>query len=73
MEFAIHAKGDAPVHRGQPGKEKGGVLPVKEFNRLIERLEDLEDTLASDEAIENAQEFIELQEIRDELRKEGRI
>ena len=55
------------------GRKRAVFLPVKEFNRLIERLEDLEDTLASDEAIENAQEFIELQEIRDELRKEGRI
>ncbi len=55
------------------GRKKAVVLPIKEFNRLMEHLEDLEDALALDEAVKNSQEFTDYQEIRDELRQEGRI
>jgi cell fate (sporulation/competence/biofilm development) regulator YlbF (YheA/YmcA/DUF963 family) len=39
----------------------------------MERLEELEDALALDEAIKGVPEFIEYQKVRDELKNEGRI
>lgn len=55
------------------GRKRAVVLPIKEFDRLMERLEELEDALALDEAIKGVPEFIEYQKVRDELKNEGRI
>jgi PHD/YefM family antitoxin component YafN of YafNO toxin-antitoxin module len=55
------------------GRKKAVILPIKEFNRLMERIEELEDALALDEAIENAQEFTDYRQIREELKPEGKL
>lgn len=55
------------------GRKKAVILSIKEFNRLMERTEELEDALALDEAIENAQEFTDYRQIREELKQEGRL
>ena len=55
------------------GRKKAVVLPIKEFDRLIDRLGDLEDALFLDQADEDDLEFTDYREVREELRKEGRI
>ncbi len=55
------------------GRKKAVLLNIKEYSRLLDRLEELQDTLDLDEAVRNAQEFREYREIREELLKEGRL
>ncbi len=55
------------------GQKKAVILPIKEFNRLIERLEELEDALSLDQAMESVQEFSDYRQIRKELKQEGRL
>ncbi|HLF03921.1 MAG TPA: type II toxin-antitoxin system prevent-host-death family antitoxin [Dehalococcoidia bacterium] len=55
------------------GRKKAVVLPVKEFDRLMEHLEELEDALALDEAVGKAEEFTDYRQIREELKQEGRL
>ena len=55
------------------GQKKAVILPIKEFNRLIERLEELEDALSLDRAMESVQEFTDYHQIREELKREGRL
>ena len=55
------------------GRKKAVILPIKEFNRLIERLEELEDAAALDDALENAGEFTDYRQIREVLKQEGRL
>ena len=55
------------------GRKKAVILPIKEFNRLIERLEELEDAAALDDALENAEEFSDYRQIREVLKQEGRL
>ena len=55
------------------GKKTAVVLPVEDFERLVEHLEDLEDALALDRAAAEAQDFTSYEEIRRELKEEGRI
>ena len=47
------------------GREKAVILPIKEFNRLIERLEELEDAAA----LENAGEFTDYRQVREVLKE----
>ena len=49
------------------------VLSMKDYRSLMQRLEDLEDALDLDEAVETATGFREYTEIRTELRKEGKL
>ncbi len=55
------------------GQKKAVILPIKEFNRLIERLEELEDALSLDQAMESVQEFSDYRQVREELKREGRL
>ena len=55
------------------GRKKAVVLPDKEFDRLMEHLEELEDALALDEAVGKAEEFTDYRQIREELKQEGRL
>lgn len=55
------------------GRKKAVLLNIKEYSRLLNRLEELQDTLDLDEAARNAQGFREYREIREELLKEGRL
>lgn len=55
------------------GQKKAVILPLKEFNRLIERLEELEDALSLDQALEDVQEFTDYRQIREELKRESRL
>ena len=55
------------------GEKTAAVLTMKEYDFLIKCLEDLEDVLDMDSAVETATNFRDYQEIRSELEKEGRL
>ncbi len=55
------------------GEKTAAVLTMKEYNFLIKSLEDLEDILDMDSAVETATNFRDYQEIRSELEKEGKL
>ena len=55
------------------GKKTAAVLTMKEYDFLIKYLEDLEDILEMDSAVETAIDFRDYQEIRSELKKEGKL
>jgi hypothetical protein len=46
---------------------------MKDYRALMQRLQDLEDALALDEAVETATDFREYTEIRAELQSEGKL
>ena len=55
------------------GEKTAALLTIKEFQLLMQRLEDLEDTLEMDAAIETETEFRDYQDIRAALIKEGKL
>ncbi len=55
------------------GRKKAVLLDIKEYSRLVSRLEELEDALDLDEAVRTAQEFRDYREIREGVHKEGRV
>jgi hypothetical protein len=55
------------------GEKTAAVLTMKEYHFLIKCLEDLEDILEMDSAVETATNFRNYQEIRSDLRIEGRL
>ena len=55
------------------GRKTAVVLSMKEYRLLIERLEDLEDILEMDEAVETETDSRDYREIRAELKKEGKL
>ena len=57
----------------EKGRKTAAVLSMKDYRSLMQRLEDLEDALDLDEAVETATDFREYSEIRAELKKEGRL
>ena len=50
------------------GRKTGAVLSMKDYRALMRRLEDLEDTLELDRAVEMATGFRDYTEIRKDLR-----
>ena len=55
------------------GKKTAAVLTMKEYHFLIKCLEDLEDIVEMDSVVETATDFRDYQEIRSELKKEGKL
>ncbi len=55
------------------GKKTAALLTIKEFRLLMQRLEDLEDTLEMDAAVKTDTEFRDYQDIRADLIKEGML
>jgi len=55
------------------GERKSVLLPVKEYHRLTEYLEDLEDALDLRKAKVSAKGFIPFDDVTSRLRKQGRI
>jgi PHD/YefM family antitoxin component YafN of YafNO toxin-antitoxin module len=55
------------------GRKRAVLLDMKEYSRLLRRLEELEDTLALDEAVRTASGFRDYRDVRSELRNEGRV
>jgi len=57
----------------EKGRKTAAVLSIKDYRSLMQRLEDLEDTLDLDEAVETATGFREYTEIRTELQEKGSL
>lgn len=57
---------------GNAEKKLAVVLPIKEYNKLIEELEDLEDVREFDKAMSKKQEFIPLEQVIEEIEKSKR-
>ena len=55
------------------GRKKAVLLDMKEYLRLLARMEELEDALDLDTAARTAQGFRDYREIREELLQEGRL
>ena len=55
------------------GRKRAVLLDMKEYSRLLRRLEELEDTLALDEAVRTAAGFRDYRDVRNELQREGRL
>ncbi len=55
------------------GRKKSVLLSLAQYKQLLQRLEDLEDALALDEAVREAKGFRDYSEIRAELEKAGRL
>ena len=55
------------------GEKTAAVLTMKEYHFLVKCLEDLEDILKMNSAVETVTDFRDYQEIRSELKKEGKF
>ncbi len=55
------------------GRKTAVVLPVREYRRLMERLEDLEDALELDEARRTSTGSKPYEEVQSELKQAGRL
>lgn len=55
------------------GQKKSVVLSVRDYLRLLEYLEDLEDTLDLKKAKESAKGFIDFARLKSQLKKQGRM
>lgn len=55
------------------GEKTGAILSIKEYELLMQRLEDLEDMLEMDIAVQTETDFRDYQDIRDELIKAGKL
>lgn len=55
------------------GKKQAILMDIKEYSRLLKRLEELEDALELDKAVRAGGEFRDYAEIRAELLRAGRL
>lgn len=55
------------------GEKTAALLTIKEFRLIMQRLEDLEDTLEMDTEVETETEFRDYQDIRADLIREGKL
>lgn len=55
------------------GEKTAVLLTIKEFRLLMQRLEDLEDTLEMDAAVKTDTEFRDFEDIQADLIKEGML
>ena len=57
----------------EKGQKTAAVLSMRDYRLLMQRLEELEDALDLDEAVETATDFRKYDEIRAELQEEGKL
>ncbi len=57
----------------EKGEKTSALLSIKEYQMLMQRLEDLEDMLEMDIAVQTEMDFRDYQDIRDGLIKEGKL
>jgi hypothetical protein len=67
------AKTDAQYIIDHRGRKKAVILNIKEYSRLLDRVEELEDALDLDNAVRSAHEFKDYKDIREELHQEGQL
>jgi len=57
---------------GDKGRRQAVLLSIEEYSQLIEELEDLQDILKLEKAVESDTEFRNYKELREELTQENR-
>jgi len=57
----------------QKGKKRSVVLPIRNYLKLIDYLEDMEDALELKKAKKNARDFVDFEQFVSKLKKQGRI
>lgn len=57
----------------EKGERTEVLLPVDEFRRIVEALEDQLDAADFDEAVANERDFTPYNEVRNDLRSEGKL
>jgi len=57
----------------EQGRRTAVVLPIEDYEALVEAAEDLEDLRAADQARAEAGEPIPWEQVKDELRTEGKL
>ena len=55
------------------GEKKAVVLPIGEYERLLEAAEDHLDAQDLDEAVETETDFVPYDQVREQLRREGKL
>jgi len=55
------------------GRRRSVLLSMRDYEGLLQRLEDLEDALALDEAVRGAESFRDYADVRQELQEAGRL
>ncbi len=55
------------------GKKKAAVIPIKSYESLLRKIEDLEDALDALKAKKEAKEFFGYSDVRKELRAKGKL
>jgi len=58
---------------GPDGRKRGVLLDVKQYRRLLRRIEDLEDALALDRAERTSRKFLSYDTVRARLRRAGKL
>ena len=57
----------------EKGQKKSVVLSIRDYIRLMERLDDLEDAADLKKAKESAKGFIEFEQLASRLKRQGRV
>ena len=57
----------------EKGKKRAVLMDIKEYQQVMQRLEDLEDALDLDIAVRETRNFKDYRVIREELKKAGRL
>lgn len=57
----------------QKGKKRSVVLPIRNYVKLMEHLENMEDALDLKKAKKNAKDFIDFEQFTSKLKEQGRI
>ena len=55
------------------GKKKSVLMPIKSYQKLIDYIEDLEDSLALKKAKATAKSFVSFEDLTKRLKAQGRI
>ncbi len=55
------------------GKKKSVLMPIKSYQKLIEYIEDLEDSLALKKAKTTAKSYVSFEDLSKRLKAQGRI
>ncbi len=55
------------------GERTGVILPLEEFRRMVEALEDQLDATDLDDAVAKEKDFVPYDRVREDLRAEGKL
>ena len=57
----------------ESGKRTGVLLSIEEYEALMELVEDHNDAIAGDRAVEESEGYVSLDELTDELKRDGKL